>query len=89
MFQVISFLLCHFFNLKTSVKRQKGESQNGGNKKGKHVKFSEKRTFLIVWYVRVGKVVFPKIWRVLLSSYLRFEIRPFALLKLVSDIFTL
>ena len=28
------------------VIRQKGETQNGGNKKTKHVKFSEKRTFL-------------------------------------------
>ena len=26
--------------------RQKGESQNGGSKKAKHAKFSEKRTFL-------------------------------------------
>ena len=31
---------------KSSVIRQKGESQNGGNKKSKHAKFSEKRTFL-------------------------------------------
>ena len=30
----------------SSVIRQKGESQNGGNKKTKHAKFSEKRTFL-------------------------------------------
>ena len=28
------------------VIKQKGESQNGGNKKAKHAKFSEKRTFL-------------------------------------------
>ena len=28
------------------VARQKGESQNGGNKKTKHNNFSEKRTFL-------------------------------------------
>ena len=31
---------------KSSVIRQKGESQNGGNKKTKHVKFPEKQTFL-------------------------------------------
>ena len=31
---------------KSSVIRQKGESQNGGNKKAKHTKFSEKQTFL-------------------------------------------
>ena len=29
----------------SSVIRQKGESQNGGNKKAKHTKFSTKRTF--------------------------------------------
>ena len=28
------------------MKKQKGESQNGGNKKTKRAKFSEKRTFL-------------------------------------------
>ena len=33
--------------LKSSVTRQKGESQNGCFKKTKHAKFSEKRTFLI------------------------------------------
>ena len=31
---------------KSSVIRQKGESQNGGNKKAEHTKFSEKQTFL-------------------------------------------
>ena len=30
--------------------RQKGESQNGGNKKANHAKFFEKRTFLTPWY---------------------------------------
>ena len=30
----------------SSIIRQKGESQNGGNKKTKHVIISEKRTFL-------------------------------------------
>ena len=29
---------------------QKGESQDGGNTKIKHAKFSEKRTFLTPWY---------------------------------------
>ena len=37
-------------NVITSVIRQKGESQNGCFKKTKHVKFSEKRTFLTSWY---------------------------------------
>ena len=32
--------------LKSSVIRQKGESQNGCVKKAKHAIFSEKRTFL-------------------------------------------
>ena len=31
------------------VIRQKGKSQNGGNKKAKHAKFSEKGTFLTPW----------------------------------------
>ena len=35
---------------KLSVIRQKDESQNGCFKKTKHVKFSEKRTFLTAWY---------------------------------------
>ena len=39
--------------LTLSVIRQKGESQNGGNKKTKQVKFSEKRTFLSPWYPHV------------------------------------
>ena len=47
----------------------KGESQIGGNKKANHVKFSEKRTFL-----PLGVLCF------LVTSVLRFAIRPFALL---------
>ena len=35
-----------------SVINQKGESQNGGNEKTKHAKFSEKRTFLTPWYAQ-------------------------------------
>ena len=35
---------------KSSVIRQKGESQNRSSKKTKHAKFSEKRTFLTSWY---------------------------------------
>ena len=34
----------------SSVIRQKGESQNGCFNKIKHIKFSEKRTFLTPWY---------------------------------------
>ena len=36
-----------------SVIREKGESLNRGNKKTKHAKFSEKRTFLIPCYAHV------------------------------------
>ena len=38
---------------KSSVIRQKGESQNGCFKKTKHAKFFEKRTFLNPWYTYV------------------------------------
>ena len=68
---------------KSSVIRQKGESQNGSNKKTKHAKFSEKtntsslRTS-IRWY---EMFTLRKIWRNLFSCYLRFEIRPLALLS--------
>ena len=41
------------FLKKSSVIRQKGESQNGSFKKTKHAKFSEKRTFLTPWYGHV------------------------------------
>ena len=37
---------------KSSVIRQKGESQNGCFKKIKHAKFSKKQTFLPPWYTR-------------------------------------
>ena len=36
-----------------SVIRQKGESLNGGSKKTKHSRFSEKRTFLTLWYTHL------------------------------------
>ena len=42
---------------KTSVIRQKGESQNGCFKKTKHAKFSEKRTFLTPWYAHVREAL--------------------------------
>ena len=43
--RIITFNFTKIINT-LSVIRQKGESQNGGNKKTKHAKFSEKRTFL-------------------------------------------
>ena len=61
----------------------KGRTQNGGNKNTKHAKFSEKRTFLppdTHTYVCVSEGKKHKIWRALCSCYLRFEIRPFAIL---------
>ena len=42
-----------FDHCKSSVIRQKGETQNGCFKKTKHVKFSEKQTFLPRWYAHV------------------------------------
>ena len=42
---------------KTSVIRQKGESQNGCFKKTKQAKFSEKLTFLTPWYAHVPVVM--------------------------------
>ena len=47
--EVSAFL---FLCLASSVIRQNGEPQNGCFKKTKHVKFSEKRTFLNTWYAR-------------------------------------
>ena len=45
----------------SSVINQKGESQNGCFKKIKHAKFSEKRTFLTLWYayvpVRISEIL--------------------------------
>ena len=69
----------------SSVIRQKGESQIECFKKTKHVKFSEKRTFLTPWYAhaRVGIrgydiFVFREIWRAVFFWNTCFEIRPFA-----------
>ena len=63
------------------VVRQKGEPENGCYKKAKHVKISEKRTFLTPWYADVCMFVFWKIWWALFSCNTRFEIRPFGLLR--------
>ena len=78
------------FNYIWSVIREKGESQNGCNKKVKDAKFSEKGTFLTPRYVRVRvcitgleMFIFWKIWLALLSCYLRFEIQLFALLPTI------
>ena len=81
-------------NIDSSVIRQKGESQNGGLKKTKYIKYSEKRTYLTTWYahVRVGIMgyemfIFRKIWCALFSWNTHFEIRPFALLPTTSSVF--
>ena len=54
----------------------KGEFQNGRYKK-KHVKFSEKQTFLTPWYTHP--------WPALFSCNSRFEIIPFPLLPTTLD----
>ena len=75
--------------MKSSVIKQKGESQNGCFKKTKLAKFSEERTFLTPWYAHVRlrirgleMFVFRKIWRALFSWNTRFEILPSALLPM-------
>ena len=48
--KVLKLWIIHILNMlqsKLSVIRQKGESQNVCFKKTKHIKFSEKRTFLV------------------------------------------
>ena len=66
---IIDLILFHL-----SVTVQKVESQNGGNKKTKQAKFSEKLLFLTPWYVTYVCVSGGK------KCYLRFEIHLFALL---------
>ena len=72
----------HAAHSTSSVIRWKGESQNGGKKKAKHAKFSEKLTFFTLWYAHGGKKCsfFRKIWRPLFSCYFHLEIPLFALL---------
>ena len=77
---------CDIIN-KSSVIRQKGISQNEGDKKTKHAKFFEKWTFLTPWYAHVcvrirgwEMFVIRKIWRAFFSYYYHFDIHPFALL---------
>ena len=71
-----SLVASNTWNCKSSVMWQEGESQSGGNKNTKHAKFSEKRTFKN----GLKNVRFSEIWRALYSCYLRFDIRPFAIL---------
>ena len=59
--------------LKSSVIRQKGESQSGCLKKTKHAKFSKKRTFFTPWYVHAGCFLeIPVLRFALLPFYRRF-----------------
>ena len=53
--KILSFVKAFNLNLfrKSSVIRQKGESQNRCFKNTKHAKFSEKQTFLTPWYAHV------------------------------------
>ena len=63
----------------SSVIRQKGESKNGGSKKTKYAKFSEKRTFLTSWNAHVMRVSGGKKCS-FFGKFFCFEVRPFALL---------
>ena len=60
---------------KSSVIRQKGESQNGCYKKTKHAKFSEKQTFLTPWYAHVS-VLFGVLC-FLVTPILKFALLPY------------
>ena len=51
-FRIVYEAYCE--NIKSSVIRQKGESENAGNKKTKQAKFSLKQTFLTPWYAHVS-----------------------------------
>ena len=72
---------------KSSVIRQKGQSQNGCFRKTKHVEFSEKRTFFYP-LIRTGTCAYQGVKPVRFSENLacfvflktHFEVRPFALL---------
>ena len=68
---------------RSSVVRQKGESQNGCFKKTKHVKFSEKRTFLTPWYAHVtGGKKYSFFWKLTCFVFLKhpFWDTPFCLI---------
>ena len=54
--------ICTIVLLTLSLIRQNGKSQNGGNKKIRHAKFSEKRTFLTPWYAYVRVCVRRKVY---------------------------
>ena len=68
-------VLWELFLSNSSEIRQKRKSQDGGNKKAKHAKFFEKRTFLTLRYVG-----FLENLACFVSCYLHLEICPFALL---------
>ena len=53
--QVVIYFLFRV-DWKRTYQVQKGEFQNGGNKKAKQVKFSEKWTFLTHWYAQCSEV---------------------------------
>ena len=69
----------NIFYINTSVIRKKGESQNGGNKKIRHAKFSEINESFLPPDTYIHSV-FWKIWRALSSFYLPLENCVFALL---------
>ena len=80
---------------KEDLRLEPVEPENGGNKKTKQAKFSEKRTFLSLIictctyaYQKVRMFVFRKMWPALYSCYLRFTICPFALILTTMDLLT-
>ena len=78
------FVSFYCYYMMASVIRQKPESQNGGNKKAKHVKFSEKRTSLTPWYLHV-RILGKECWlfrrfgvlSFLVTVVLRFTLLPY------------
>ena len=67
------------FNQEIVRNKAKGRILKQRYMKVKHANFSKNLYFLPP---NTPKFVFPKIWRALPSCYLRFEIRPFALLPM-------
>ena len=81
----LKFLNLTCIDLTSSVIRQNGKSQNGGNNITKYAKFSEKGTFPSLWSWGKKCSFFRKIWLALFSWHHRFEI---CLLALLPTIFT-
>ena len=81
---VLLYFIFSFCSCISLVIMQKDESQNRSNKKSKHTKFSEKRTFLASWYARVRiwveKMLFFCLFKFGILSFLVTSILGFAFL---------